>query len=604
MEGIVATDTRLSNSPVDTDQPYLRRQLIAYLGNKRRLLPFLQDVLSELRDSRRGVGTAAPRFLDPFAGSGAVSRLAKLMGFQVAANDWEPYTGVLNSAFLGIDAHALRRGELFGGPGGLRSLLADLNSLYHSSVAPAQPYISRHFAPAATEAADYRHERLFYTRENALFLDRVREALEERYPAVSAGPAEWSREAREKSLLLALLILEASTHANTSGVFKAYHKGFGGHSGDALGRILARMELEYPLLVDGAAPVEIATGDAAAFLRERSGEILYLDPPYNSHQYGSNYFMLNTLARWDRPPVSGERRPDGTLRYKAGIREDWRETRSAFCYRESAPRAFEELFDAADARHIVLSYNTEGIVPLTELLELMEGYGRVQLYGQDYVKYRGGRQSLHRRTRNTEFLLVLTRSERPRPADRRALERFLRRRRLEELLGQAHDPRRLEEHMYREGDRLWLPGPSDGRAPGTAPAQGAETQLLYLEDGYRPVLAAGTAGDVPEELAGHLEEVLAHGLCRSRKEEVEVIARVLAARELTPRERRRLVGRLLKALRKFAYKRYQGLFDDTLRELAGIVEGQEDRFPGLSQGLSELAGLMQRRGGAHHADRD
>ena len=75
------------------------------------------------------------------------------------------------------------------------------------------------------------------------------------------------------------------------------------------------------------------------FLAGRSADICYLDPPYAVHQYGSNYFMLNTIARWDRPPVSEERGPDGRLRQKAGIRADWKRTRSAFCYRDTAAAA-------------------------------------------------------------------------------------------------------------------------------------------------------------------------------------------------------------------------------------------------------------------------
>ena len=26
-------------------------------------------------------------------------------------------------------------------------------------------------------------------------------------------------------------------------------------------------------------------------------DLIYLDPPYNQHPYGSNYFMLNTIAK-------------------------------------------------------------------------------------------------------------------------------------------------------------------------------------------------------------------------------------------------------------------------------------------------------------------
>jgi hypothetical protein len=50
--------------------PYLQDQLIAYIGNKRALQPFLAGVFTRLA----GPGAV---FLDPFAGSGAVARLAR-----------------------------------------------------------------------------------------------------------------------------------------------------------------------------------------------------------------------------------------------------------------------------------------------------------------------------------------------------------------------------------------------------------------------------------------------------------------------------------------------------------------------------------------------
>ncbi|MCK7503727.1 MAG: hypothetical protein MZV70_06155 [Desulfobacterales bacterium] len=108
--------------------------------------------------------------------------------------------------------------------------------------------MARWYAPRDTSRADWRTERLFYTRENAVFLDRVREHIERAYPLGPSPSIPTLRRARRRDLLLALLILEAAVHANTSGVFKAFHKGFGGHGRDAPPRILGAMELEPPLL--------------------------------------------------------------------------------------------------------------------------------------------------------------------------------------------------------------------------------------------------------------------------------------------------------------------------------------------------------------------
>ncbi|HKJ86541.1 MAG TPA: DNA adenine methylase, partial [Spirochaetia bacterium] len=76
----------------------LTHGLISYIGNKRRMLEPLAEVFAPLlRDS------GETTFLDPFSGSGAVSRLAKHLGFRVHAADWEPYAAVVTAASLEND---------------------------------------------------------------------------------------------------------------------------------------------------------------------------------------------------------------------------------------------------------------------------------------------------------------------------------------------------------------------------------------------------------------------------------------------------------------------------------------------------------------------
>ncbi len=183
------------------------------------------------------------------------------MGFAVAANDLEHYSYVINSCHLGTaeaDADLLFREK-----GGLGRVLAELNSLPPPREENA--YISRHYAPRSTEQADWRTERLFYTRENALVIDAVRERIEEMYPGTPVEETSF----REKMILLAPLLYEAATHTNTSGVFKACHRGFGGHGRDALKRIMAGIILRPPVLIDAPAPSTVACMDAKEFLSGR-----------------------------------------------------------------------------------------------------------------------------------------------------------------------------------------------------------------------------------------------------------------------------------------------------------------------------------------------
>jgi adenine-specific DNA-methyltransferase len=559
---------------MELEHPYLKRQLIAYIGNKRALQGFLCGAFRQLCPEG-GV------FLDPFAGSGAVSRLARFMGFRVLANDWEFFAYVLNFAHLCVEMEELPR--LFRDRGGAEAILGELNAL--GEPPPGERYVSVHYAPADTAAADYRRERLFYTRENALRIDAVRNRIEELYPGFELPEPQ----RREKLLLLASLLYQCATHTNTSGVFKACHKGFGGHGRDALKRILGPIELQVPVLIQGRHPAEAGCQEAATFVRGRSADLCYLDPPYNQHQYGSNYHLLNTIALWDRPPVSRELGEDGRLRHKAGIRADWVKTRSAYCNRRTALPVLRELLEALDARTVVLSYNTEGIMGLEELVDTLRGQGRLRVLSSDYVKYRGGKQSLERKLHNQELLLVLERfaggKGSPKPGDRRLVERTLLESRLRLLLRGCFHPERIRE-AFGCGER----------EPGISFA-GVELSMLrhhrFLEEEAPLRLRELEAAAGPGQLR-LLEERLSACACRDRLEEIEVLVAVLE-RPMSAAERRSWQRRLLWLLRKVAHRKYRASFAAAAERLRVLASRDPERYGGLAQGLEELEALARAR---------
>jgi adenine-specific DNA-methyltransferase len=518
---------------MDLAHPFLTEQLIAYIGNKRALLPFLHGVLSGLVED-----ASRTAFLDPFAGSGAVSRLARMMGIRVHANDWEPFSFIINSCHLGTGQSELR--GLFHDAGGLPALLDELNRL---PAAPTEEYISRHYAPRATATADWRTERLFYTRENAIAIDVLRERIERLYPGDPAEP----RARTEKHVLLSSLLYEAATHTNTSGVFKACHKGFGGHGRDALARILAPIRLRVPVLVDAPAST-MACMDAASFLRARSGDICYLDPPYAGHQYGSNYFMLNTIALWDKPAVSDERGPDGRFRHKAGIRADWTRTRSAFCYRASALPAMKEVVEAADCRWLVVSYSNEGVIGLEELCDFLAESGSLSVHSKGYVKYPGGRQSLSRTTRNLELALVVDRRARgaaasTRPAaSARAAAASIEQVRLAQLLAGSFDPDRIRAAFATDGHAILVP-------------QGGGRRLALPMRHFWRFAPDSAESSLPSETAARkLLSSLPSCAVRDVREEIEVVVRIV--RTVTnEREQVGLLREAVKLLNRLAHRK-------------------------------------------------
>jgi len=568
--GVVLPSDDGRGAPGDAATPatdYLSRQLIAYIGNKRRLLGFLKEAFLEL-SARRPVR----RFLDPFAGSGAVARLAKSLGFSVEANDWEMYSWIVTSSHVAVDRQELD--ELFACGGGAARVFEALSAYGASGPKPESPYISRYYAPERTDRADYHRERLFYTHENALFIDRVRERIEEEYPG---WPLDIPR-LKEKMLLLSALIYEAATHANTSGVFKACHKGFGGFGRDALGRILAPMRLELPFLIDGRLRCAVARMDAADFAAGRGADLCYLDPPYNTHQYGSNYHLLNTIALWDKPAISQDRKADGRLAEKAAIRKDWVRTRSDFCYADRVRPAFERLLDAVDSRFIALSYNTEGLLPFEELYEMLARRGRVEILGTDYVKYPGGRQSLRRRTHNLEFLVVVTSGERLRASDRDAYARHLLERRTRALLRCSFHPARIRSEFETVGETV------------ISPSGSLRLPMAHLSFFEGRAAAADLSGLTTRELV-ELEACLARCQCVDRLEEATVLLDLLASRagsDPSRPESPALQRRLARVVRKFAHRRYRSELEQTCRAIDELIESAPGRFARLARELAEI----------------
>ena len=72
-----------------------------------------------------------------------------------------------------------------------------------------------------------------------------------------------------------------------------------------------------------------------------SGDILYLDPPYNHRQYATNYHLLETIAKYDNPRIYG----------KTGLR-DYKNQKSLYCSRTQVKNAFKDLILKAKAKYI------------------------------------------------------------------------------------------------------------------------------------------------------------------------------------------------------------------------------------------------------------
>lgn len=377
------------HAAIRTDE-YLYAQLIPYLGNKRRLLPLIAEAVA-LTGVTNGV------FADLFAGSGVVSRWAKMRGFSVVANDWEPYARTINACTIGLNAP----------PGLPPSIFDDLNALE-----PLEGgYLTRHYCPADDADPHPRHERCFWTRANGRKLDALRQQI-----------ADWEETAcltpPQRDYLLGPLLYAASYVSNTSGLFKAYHDGWGGRTGTALYRILSDVTLAPPVLHDNGHHNQAIQMDAQALADRWDAvigtrlDVAYLDPPYNQHPYGSNYHLLNTLALWDQPDV-----PPFGRGSKSAIRTDWRvQRRSLYNHAGEALVALTRLVDTLPARWVLLSYSTDGNIPADALLEAFARRGETWLRPRRYKRYRVSAPRMSLRSHTVEFVLLLDKTSPPHPS--------------------------------------------------------------------------------------------------------------------------------------------------------------------------------------------
>lgn len=364
---------------------YVFSQLIPYLGNKRKLLPLIGQAIQQ-------TGVTGGLFVDFFAGSGVVARFAKQGGFQVIANDWEPYAQILNHSY--IQCNQMPPFEAFGG---VEAAFATLNGVAGSDGG----YVATHLCPRSDQHPDPDTERLFFTRANGRKIDAWRETIQ-------AWQVAGLVSAEEGTILLASLLYGVSYVSNTSGIFKGFHRGWGGQTGTALYRILSDITLRMPVLWDNGQENASFQLDAQTLAEQLNSEgreaaIAYLDPPYNQHPYGSNYHVLNTVALGDAPDTA----PYTEGHNKSAIRQDWRTTRRSAYNHATALAAYRTLLQTISARHILTSYSTDGTMPLEDLLQAAAEHGHLSCVTRVYKRYRVSSQRMSSRPHTVEFVLCL-----------------------------------------------------------------------------------------------------------------------------------------------------------------------------------------------------
>ena len=333
-----------------------------YIGSKYSLLNFLTETID-------AVAGAAPgrTFADLFAGTGVVGKTFRERGFRVISNDIQYYSYVLCRHLI-ENAPPLDLGEL---PARLNALPGEAGFVYQSYCAGSGS------------------GRNYFTDENGMRCDAIRSELERLRKRGELGEDGYF-------YLLASLIQSIDRCANTASVYGAFLK----HIKSAAAR---PMTLDLLPVVDGVRG-ETHNENISDLITRVSGDILYLDPPYNERQYAANYHVLETIARYDAPELHG----------KTGLR-DYSGQRSDFCSARTVERAFDALIRDAQFHYVFLSYNNEGLMPLEAIRRVMERYGHYEMFTRDYRRFKADTDEnrSHQSDRTVEYLHCLEKSDVP-----------------------------------------------------------------------------------------------------------------------------------------------------------------------------------------------
>ncbi len=331
-----------------------------YIGSKHKLAGFIKSnvqktVSGNLEDMI---------FCDLFAGTGSVGRNFKSSVRSVIANDVEYYSYILLQNYIGN--HKILDFE---------SRLEHLNS-----ISGERGFIFENYSEGGKAG------RLYFSSENGKKIDAAR---------IQIGKWKTSAEINDELyyFLLASLIESADKVANTASVYGAFLKKIKPSAAKKLEITPAFFEITSTIH-------RVYQRDANQLIREIKGDILYLDPPYNARQYGANYHLLNTIAKYDTFIPAG----------KTGLRNYFR---SNYCKTSEVKSSFEMLIKTANFRYVFLSYNNEGLMPAKEIKKIMKQYGQYDLATTNYQRFKADKTANrnHIASATTEYLHILEKNQ-------------------------------------------------------------------------------------------------------------------------------------------------------------------------------------------------
>lgn len=297
----------------------------------------------------------ANSFCDIFSGSSVVARHFK-QWYEVYSNDLLYFSYCLQKATIENDMIPTFKTLINNCD--LNDPIEYFNTLSNyelESLAKEKRFFQNNYSPIGG--------RMYITDSNALRIDFARNKIEQWFDCNLITQSEYF-------YLIACIVEGIPFVSNISGTYGAFHKTWDK-------RAYKTFELiRLPVNTNNRANKSFNC-DGIDLIKTISGDILYIDPPYNERQYLPNYHVLETAARYDFP----------TLRGITGQREYTNE-KSTFCSKKSVLESFEKLISNAKFKHIILSYNTDGIMNINDIELIMKKYGISDTFEINRIPYR------------------------------------------------------------------------------------------------------------------------------------------------------------------------------------------------------------------------
>ena len=226
---------------------FFKDQIITYMGNKRKFIPYINELVNFIENEVGEKLTIA----DGFSGSGVVSRLFKTRAKTLYVNDISGYSETLNKCYLDTPSKSLCKE--------IEKYITAANNFADNPSSSVDQWVSKHWAPKNPNPEI--DERVYFTYENGKRIDAYRTFIKH-------SPE------RLQHYMLAPLLTEVSKHNNTNGQFSAFYKGedgvgkYGGKKEIDVARITKKITIPYPLFSEEPCEVFVSKSDVKDWIRE------------------------------------------------------------------------------------------------------------------------------------------------------------------------------------------------------------------------------------------------------------------------------------------------------------------------------------------------